>query len=230
MGTRGRLPAGSPGFVTGHSDPSEGLARFLLQVGRLKRTPRTGWLDRGVPELETESVADHSFRVALLAWLAAAGDPALDRDRVLKLALIHDLAEAITGDLTPYDPGELVGLDAEARSERLNRRLRPSSDRAAAKREAEAEAITSILANLPADLNVELAELWQELQERETAEGRFVKDADRLETYLQSREYAAVDPSTPVESFALEVTEMLEHPAGVALRHAIDQAIDDPAK
>src|SRR5262245_57028480 len=88
-----------------------GLARFLHRAGRLKATPRTGWIDRGVPVGEAESVADHSFRVALLAWLAAhlaaADDPALDVDRVLALALIHDLAEALTGDLTPYDPAAI---------------------------------------------------------------------------------------------------------------------------
>lgn len=215
--------------MTESGDRSVGLARFLIRAGRLKATPRTGWLDRDVPALETESVADHSFRVALLAWLAAASDPSLDRDRVLKLALIHDLAEAVTGDLTPYDREVLEGLDVAARNAELNRRLRPSEDRAAAKRAAEAEAMESLLADLPSDLQAELTDLWQEMQARQTPEARFVKEADRLETYLQSREYATVDPARPMASFALEVTEMIEHPAGTALRRAIDREVGDPA-
>src|SRR4051812_24153074 len=85
------------------------VARFFSIVGRLKRTARTGWLDRGVPPIEVESVADHTFRVALMAWLSAP--MSLDRDRVLKLALLHDLAEATTGDLTPYHPDEVTGFE-----------------------------------------------------------------------------------------------------------------------
>src|SRR5215211_6639990 len=100
-----------------------GLVRFMRLAGRLKRTIRTGWVDRGVPAERVESVADHSFRVALLAWLASAGT-ALDRDRVLILAVIHDLAEAITGDLTPYDQASASG-DDQARQAFLNRRHIP---------------------------------------------------------------------------------------------------------
>ena len=70
-------------------------------IGRLKEVPRTGWLDRDIPVEETESVADHSFGVAMLAWLLAPDE--LDRLRVVELALIHDLAESVVGDVTPYD-------------------------------------------------------------------------------------------------------------------------------
>src|SRR5215210_3864360 len=84
-----------------------GFARFLHRVGRLKTLRRTGWLHCGVPDAETESVADHAFRTTLLAWLAAGQVPGLDREKVLKLALVHDLAEALAGDPTPYDPADI---------------------------------------------------------------------------------------------------------------------------
>ena len=78
---------------------------------KLKSVPRTGWLDRGRRSLRVESVADHSFGVALLAWGCAlqrhAEGVAIDPERVLKLAVIHDLAEAETGDLPPYDPAAI---------------------------------------------------------------------------------------------------------------------------
>jgi putative hydrolase of HD superfamily len=205
------------------TESGAGLARFLHRIGRLKRVPRTGWLDRGVPAAETESVADHTFRVVLLAWLAAAAEPALDRDRVLKLALLHDLAEAVTGDLPPYDPAELAAAEEAGRSALLNRRHIRSPARAAAKRIAETTAMADLLADLPAALASELADLWHELETATSAEARFVKQADKLETYLQSREYLTADRSRPMASFAAEVAEVVQDPALMALREAVAQ-------
>ena len=69
-------------------DDERGLAGFLRGVGRLKSLRRTGWRDRGVPAAEIESVADHTLRVAVLAWLTAEaaahqGEP-IDPGRVLQ--------------------------------------------------------------------------------------------------------------------------------------------------
>ncbi len=222
----GETATGSHGVVSsGHAEERRhvlGLARFLHRIGRLKGLARTGWLHRGVPVGEAESVADHSFRTALLAWLAAAADPTLDCERVLRLALIHDLAEALAGDPTPYDPAGLPGsADPEARRTFLNRRLVRSEARRAAKQAAEAAAMATLAADLPPPLAAELAALWAELDEGTTPEARFVKQADKLETYLQSREYLATDPDRPMESFAAEVAEIITVPALAALRDGI---------
>lgn len=204
-----------------------GLARFLHRIGRLKAVPRTGWLDRGVPPIEVESVADHSFRTALLAWLAAAEQPGLDRDRVLKLALIHDLAEALTGDVPPYDTAELpTSAEATARQSFLDRRHRRSEARRAAKHAAESAAITDLLAGLPPHLATELRALWDEVEAAATPEARFAKQADKLETYLQSREYLSDEPSRPMASFAAEVAEEIDQPALAALRDTFGEATD----
>jgi putative hydrolases of HD superfamily len=209
--------------------PAAGLISFLTLAGRLKSTPRTGWLDRGVPELETESVADHTFRVALLAWLAATSDSTLDRERVLKLALVHDLAEAITGDLPPYDSADPGLLDPLSRAEILNRRQERSEERTQAKHQAEVEAIRQLVEELPQNLSDELQALFDEIHERRTPEARFVKEADRLETFLQSCEYLTRDKTWPMESFALEIAETIEHPAMVALRDAVTEETLDPS-
>src|SRR5688500_16712316 len=86
---------------------ADGLLALDHLIKALKLTPRTGWIDRGVKPLLAESVADHSLGVALLAWVAAierhAEGATLDPQRVLTLALLHDLAEAETGDWPPYD-------------------------------------------------------------------------------------------------------------------------------
>src|SRR5689334_14865724 len=93
------------------------LLRFLEHAMRLKSTARAGWKRCGVDRCE--SVADHTFGVALLALLAPdpndakgssdSGEPPrrrageLNRDHCLALALVHDLAESIVGDITPHD-------------------------------------------------------------------------------------------------------------------------------
>ena len=58
--------------MTGREGEIAGLARFVHRIGRLKSVARSGWLHRGVPQETAESVADHSYRVAMMAWLASA--------------------------------------------------------------------------------------------------------------------------------------------------------------
>lgn len=201
---------------------ASGLARFLHRAGHLKFTKRSGWLHCGVPAADTESVADHAYRTALLAWIAAAAVPELDRDRVLKLALVHDLAEALAGDPTPYDPAQIPSTtDPVARAAFLNQRHVRSVSRSADKHAAEVAAITDLLTDLPPSLASEVRALWDEVESRQTPEARFVKGADRLERYLQSREYLTVDPDRPMVSFAAEVATEIDHPALNDLRDAI---------
>src|SRR3989339_2211175 len=78
----------------------EDLIDFLHKVGQLKGLKRTGWVYKNIPD--PESVAEHSFRTAILA-LVLADELKADKERLVKMALIHDLAESITGDLTPWD-------------------------------------------------------------------------------------------------------------------------------
>jgi putative hydrolase of HD superfamily len=174
-------------------------------IGRLKEIPRTGWLDRGIPDEETESVADHSYGVALLAWLLAPEE--LDRGRVVELALIHDLAEAVVGDVTPYDRDVLQSLDPDIRRTWLNQRHVRSDERAADKHAAEDAAIGDLAMELGGQRADRLRSCWTELRERRTPEARFVKEMDVLETYLQSRRYLERYPDAPMESFELEIQE-----------------------
>ena len=176
-------------------------------IGRLKEVPRTGWLDRGIPPDETESVADHSFGVALLGWLLAPDE--LDRARVVELALIHDLAEALVGDVTPYDRDALHALDPDTRRNWLNQRHVRSAERSAEKHAAEDAAIDDLATHLPADQQERLLARWSELRERATPEARFVKEMDVLETWVQSRRYLDRYPDAPMDSFELEARSEL---------------------
>ncbi|NXA57556.1 HDDC2 protein, partial [Nothocercus julius] len=64
-----------------------------------QRVPRTGWVLRKVER--PESVSDHMYRMAVMAL--AAGDGRLDKGRCVRLALVHDMAECIVGDIAPAD-------------------------------------------------------------------------------------------------------------------------------
>jgi putative hydrolases of HD superfamily len=199
-----------------------GLAQF---AAKLKSVPRTGWLDRGVEPLRVESVADHSFGVALLAWACAlqrrGEGAAIDPERVLKLAIIHDLAEAETGDSTPYDPAAIPSEhDSAARRAFLETRHSRDPDRRAAKRAEEDAVMRTLLDALPDPARSELSELWDELRLAVSSEARFVKQVDRLETYLQSRVYLRTDPTLPMASFHQEVVESIDDPLLAAIRDA----------
>jgi len=199
-----------------------GLAQF---AAKLKSVPRTGWLDRGLDAPRVESAADHSFGVALLAWVCAlqrqAEGAAIDTERVLKLAIIHDLAEAETGDSPPYDPGAIPSARHPA-ARRAFLEMRHSRDpgRRAAKRADEDAVMRALLAALPSATRSTLEELWHELYLGESLEARFVKQVDRLETFLQSRFYLDTDPTLPMASFHQEVLETIDDPLLAAIRDA----------
>ncbi|WP_457619697.1 HD domain-containing protein [Methanopyrus sp.] len=136
-------------------------------IYRLKRLLRTGWLVRGVPRSSVESVAEHSFGAAVLAWeichrLTGRG---VDSDpyKTVVMALIHDLPEALTLD-----------LDVEA--------SRMFGD---ARREAEKKAAERVL-------DGELLDLWREFERRESPEAKAAKLADTLDMALQALEYSRI--------------------------------------
>ena len=202
------------------------------RIAALKGLPRTGWLDRGIAPSLVESVADHSYGVALLAWLCAverhAAGADLDPRRVLELALIHDLAEAEIGDVTPYDPARIPDdADREARRAFLDRRHIRDPLRDEQKRSHEDAAMQKLVSALPNATRSELDSAWNELRTGTSAEARFVKQVDHLETFLQSRRYLRDHPDLPVESFRREVLEMIDDPLLAALRDAA--LAQDPA-
>ena len=137
----------------------------MHRVECLKTNKRTGWYHHRVPH--PESIADHMYRMAMLAMLCPK-TAQIDIGKCVMLALVHDLAEAEVGDLTPLD-----GVPKEEKT----------------RREAEALAylVHDLLGSSPAALRIE--ELWLEYEHRTTLEARLVKDLDRFELLLQAVEY-----------------------------------------
>ena len=177
---------------------TDDLLRFFHLAGRLKETARAGWRLRGIAE--PESVADHSFRLALLALvLAPKSDPPLDVSRCVAMALVHDLAESLVGDITPYD-----GVSADEKR----------------RREEEAMRRLGALAG-----DAALVELWAEYDAAATPEARFVKELDKLETALQAAEYARAGaaPADDLREFRDSAERRLAHPLTRALLDALSR-------
>lgn len=198
--------------------PTPDLLQLFHILQRLKRTKRTGWLDRGIPRGETESVADHTLMTALIAWFMALDNPELDADRVLKLAVVHDLAEAIVGDRPPYEPHEIPKDDPEALRAFFSVRRIASPEAQAAKHHAELEAAKEIFGHLPETIRDEVRSVWEEYEARSTPEARFVKDVDRLEAFLQARAYQREHPDVPLSGFTDMALNGLEHATLQAIR------------
>jgi putative hydrolases of HD superfamily len=142
----------------------EALAALCEQIAALKLLPRTGWLQRGVNP--AESVAEHTFGVALLALAVADATPGVDRGKLLALALVHDMAEALLGDL-PASARRHLGADAKLRAER--------------------GALAELMAGLPGGAG-HLA-LWEEYAAGASREARLIKALDRVEMLAQALAY-----------------------------------------
>ncbi|XP_059074208.1 uncharacterized protein LOC131063902 isoform X3 [Cryptomeria japonica] len=137
---------------------------FLTLCQRLKTTKRTGWIYREVKD--PESIADHMYRMAAMA-LIAVDIPGIDRDRCVKMAIVHDIAEAIVGDIAPSD-----GISKEEKSQR------------------ERKALEEMCQMLGGGLRAkEIYDLWNEYENNSSPEAKIVKDFDKVEMILQALEY-----------------------------------------
>uniref|UniRef100_A0A1L8DAW6 5'-deoxynucleotidase HDDC2 n=1 Tax=Nyssomyia neivai TaxID=330878 RepID=A0A1L8DAW6_9DIPT len=142
------------------------LVKFLEFVGNLKHLKRTGWVLRNVQDCET--VSAHMYRMAMVTFLLD-GSEGLDRTKCMELALVHDLAECIVGDITPY-----CGI---SREEKKRREMKAMDD------------ITGMIN----PRGNRMMELFHEYEESTSPESRFIKDLDRLDMVLQAFEYEKRD-------------------------------------
>lgn len=143
---------------------------FFHYLERLKVEKREGWKRFGI--LRGESIADHMYRMSFITMLAPPSLAArLDIPRCMKMALVHDMAEGLVGDLTPVDGVPKV---------EKNRR--------------EASTMDWVSQNLLGKVyggvaGQDLRVVWQEYEDSETLESKFVHDVDKIELLLQMVEY-----------------------------------------
>lgn len=140
----------------------------LIELQRLKSLERTGWMLRGIAQ-GAESVAAHSYGVALAAMLLAdelrARGVEIDAERVLRIALLHDWAEARMGDL-PRTATNYFGVEARKRAERA--------------------AFGDIAQGVGQHASARYEELYEEYEERASLEARLVKAADVIDLLVQT--------------------------------------------
>lgn len=132
---------------------------FLNAIEKLKCNTRHCWTTSG----RQESVAEHSWRLAVMAMLCRDEYPNLDIDKVIKMCLIHDLGEAITGDIPAFWKTEAHEAEEE-------------------------NAIVTLLNMLPDGTASELGELFNEMSAMESDEARLYKALDNLEALIAHNE------------------------------------------
>jgi 5'-deoxynucleotidase YfbR-like HD superfamily hydrolase len=175
----------------GQEHPLAGAASFIYEMGQLKSQPRTGWQLLRIPGVE--SVADHTFRVAMTGMILAAIAGA-DVGRTAALCVVHDMHETRVGDI------QAVGR--------------------AYVRTGKPEAITQDqTADLPAGAASAIRDLVSEFEARQTLEAKLARDADKLEMLAQAIEYQKAGYDT--SGWVKNAVNRLATDAGQRLAQAI---------
>lgn len=151
------------------------LQPFFDAVLDLKKVDRAGWAAKaGIKN--PESVADHTFSMCAIG-MALSDILGLDTEKVLRMIILHDLAESIVGD---YMPGQVT---------------------AGKKMVQEKRAMKKILSSLPTKVRADYQKAWTEYLQNKTSEARFVHRVDKLEMALQASKYAKDGHSKSLEQF-----------------------------
>lgn len=143
-----------------------GIMDFCKHAGKLKRISRKGWVS-WVKVKQPESVADHSFRSAILA-MCLSDLRGLDTEKIVRMALLHDVHEALIGDYDYFDKKKM-GLDEV--------------------KEREEKAINSIFSVLPETIKGKYFLLADEYRRQETEDANLVRQIDQIEMIMQALEY-----------------------------------------
>jgi putative hydrolase of HD superfamily len=139
---------------------------FIHLTERLKFTLRHGWTSNG----RQESVAEHSWRLALLAILVSPYlECSIDMQKTLEMAIIHDLCEVLTGDTPFFEAPE--GSEAKQKKQAL-----------------EKEAMQTLLKLLDNHTSKRLNATWQEYLSGESEEAKFIHALDKIEAQIQQNE------------------------------------------
>ena len=158
---------------------------FFRYVLQLKSVKRAGWVSK-VHISNPESVADHTFSMCAMS-MVLSDMLGLDTEKVMKMAILHDLAESITGD---YMPGEI------SKQHKLSQ---------------EKKAMNSILRCMPSEIRSKYRKIWQEYTLNKTCAARFVHKADKIDMLLQAKEYAKQGYSRKLLSYFSNSAEKSLH-------------------
>lgn len=176
------------------NDDLSGVLEFLRSAECLKNVTRTSWTSEG----RRESVAEHTWRLCLMALVLGPEFDDVDTAKLMKLCLIHDLGEAIGGDIS----ATLQPPDGKAAQERAD--------------------LLQLLEPLPQHVRGDIVGLWDEYETAATPESRLAKALDKLETIMQHNQ--GQNPDTFDYRFNLDygTKYTADHPVIVEIRRILD--------
>ena len=162
------------------------LLDFFIEVGKLKRMPRRGWIINQIKN--PESIAEHIFRSALMGWIIGEMKGNINVEKLIKIALIHDLCEVYAGDTTPYD--SILPRNKKKLRELMKTWPRFSTSekkkKISEKFRKEKKSLQKLISKLPPKPKKEIIKLWLDYEKGLTPEGRFFHQADRMENFFTS--------------------------------------------
>jgi putative hydrolase of HD superfamily len=172
---------------------------FFKTAVNLKNISRQGWIDKLSIE-HPESVADHSYSMAIMGMVISDLEK-YDTEKIMKMTLLHDLAESHIGD---YTPGQI---------------------RKENKIKIENNAYDEIISTLPDIIKLQYDKIWEEYQKQESSESIIVHQIDKLEMALQAKIYQKEGtPTEAVESFFKSAESEITHPK---LKEILNQILED---
>jgi len=177
-----------------HQDLADRL-RFIQSAERLKNVLRSAYTSEG----RRESTPEHTWRLCLMAMVLRDRLPAMDFERVLKMCVVHDLGEAIHGDVPAVDQ---AAPGAKATDERQD--------------------LLTLMQPLPAHVQAEFLALWDEYEAAVTPEAQAVKALDKLETIIQHNQGANPPDFDYAFNLAYGQKYTATHPMFAALRALVD--------
>ena len=163
------------------------LLDFLNKSINLKNISRQGWIDK-LSITHPESVADHSYSMAIMAMVISDLEN-YNSEKIIKMVLLHDLAESQIGDFTP---------DQISKEKKEN---------------LENNAFGEIIKNLPDSIKSQYCEIWNEYQSQISIESQIVQQIDRLEMALQAKIYQKQGSSKEdIKPFLESAKTSITHP------------------
>ncbi len=175
------------------------MITFIKELERLKETTRTAYMRSG----RRESVAEHSWRLAMFALALSDEFPELDLKRVLSLCLVHDLGEAYDGDISAT-----IQVDQKDKIRK------------------EEKAVERLTSNLPGYVSDSILDLCKEYNRGESDEAKFVKALDKMETIIQHTQ----GTNPPGFDYAFNLTYGKEYADYNAVIKSIRDEIDEETK
>jgi len=176
------------------------LVEFLLKIEELKKMPRKVWTLMGIDNPET--VAGHTLSLVFMAWLFGREQKRLNLEKLLKMALCHEIASIYTGDLiTPYRK-DFNKESATGRKifQKLPRLFKKEKERKFAQDyKKERQALQKLTKKLPVPLRNEFVALFDDYKTLNSAEARFLNQLNVLAVLLKGIQYNQADPTISID-------------------------------